>query len=182
MKYFITTSLFFFLTLSIFIVNGQTSDTAMTNLLVYGDNFMFSVNEPHGWKGDIDNAAKYYSNIIFYKSQTDLDNGGALIQIYNFEKKDEKTEKDLAYDINEYKNKYKNLKQQELIISHKEYNCYSKTVYSDNEFYQYIVYVNPGTKYKIGLSVAMNTSKRPATEDELNAFRNIIASLIMLKG
>jgi hypothetical protein len=42
--------------------------------------------------------------------------------------------------------------------------------------------VNPGTKYKSGLSVSMNLSKRPATDDELKAFKEIVASLTMLKG
>ena len=51
-----------------------------------------------------------------------------------------------------------------------------------DEFYQYTVYVNPGTKYKSGLSVGMNISKRAATEEELKKFREIISSLLMLKG
>jgi hypothetical protein len=154
----------------------------MNDLIVYGDDFIFSVKEPDGWTGDIDNAKQYYSNIIFYKSKEDLDKGGALIQVYNFSKQDEKTNKDLEYDVKGYKDKYKELKQKDLLVTHKEYKCYSKTVYVENDFYQYTVYVNPGTKYKSGLSVSMNLSKRPATDDELKAFKEIVASLTMLKG
>lgn len=162
---------------------GQLADTTkMNSLMVYGDDFMFSVKEPDGWIGDIDNAKQYYSNIIFYKSKEDLDKGGALIQVYNFHKQDEKTEKDLEYDIKSYKDKYKNLKQQDLVVGHKEYKCYSKTVYVENDFYQYTVYVNTGTKYKSGISVSMNISRKPATEYELKAFKEIIASLTMFKG
>ena len=183
MKHFI--KLFLFLALGPLTFNcyGQTSDTAkMSSLVVYGDEFMFSVHEPDGWKGDIDNAKDYYANIIFYKSKEDIDNGGALIQVFNFNKQDEKTENDLQSDIKTYIDKYKDLKQQDFSVTHKEYKCYSKLVYVENAVYQYIVYLNPGKKYKSGLSVAMNISKRPATEEELKAFREIIPSLIMLKG
>lgn len=162
---------------------GQTSDTSkVDNLMVYGDGFIFSVNEPVGWTGDIDIAKDYYSNIVFYTSKDDIKKGGALIQVYSFNKQDEKTEKDLEYDIKSYKDKYKNLKQQDFLVSHKEYKCFSKLVYVDEEFYQYTVYVNPGPKFKTGVSMAMNISNRPATEQELQAFRQIISSLIMLKG
>lgn len=180
MKRFARLILIIFLGLTSLGIFGQTTDAPqMSSLLVYGDGFKFAVKEPVGWKGDIDNAEKYYSNIIFYKSKEDIDNGGALIQVYIFNKQDEKTQKDLDYDINGYKDKYKNLKQQDLSTSHKEYKCYSKIVYVENDFYQYTVYVNPGVKYKNGLSVAMNISKKPATEEELKAFREIIASLTM---
>jgi hypothetical protein len=179
-KQFYFSLLFVLATIKIF---GQVTDTTKINsLMVYGENFMFSVKEPDGWIGDIDNARQYYSNIIFYKSKEDLNKGGALIQVYNFNKQDEKTEKDLEYDIKSYKKDYSELKQQDLAVSHKEYKCYSKTIYVENDFYQYIVYVNPGTNFKSGISVSMNTSKRPATEDELKAFKEIIASLIMFKG
>jgi len=162
---------------------AQKSDTAkMSSLMVYGDNFMFSVKEPDGWTGDIDNAAKYDANIIFYKSKSDVEQGGALVQVYNFKKQDEKTEDDLKYDVKHYEKKYSNLKQQDLVVTHQDYKCYAKLVYVKDQFYQYIVYVNPGAKYKSGISVAMNISKRAATADELKAFTEIIASLTMFKG
>jgi hypothetical protein len=162
---------------------GQTKDTSkMDVLMVYGDSFMFSVKEPSGWTGDTKIAAKYYSNIVFYKSKSDFKNGGALIQVLNFNKQDEQTENDLIYDINSYKKDYKNLLEQELIVEHKDYKCFSKLIYVADNFYQYIVYINPGQKFKSGITVSMNISKRPATEDELKAFREIISSLIMTKG
>ena len=82
-----------------------------------------------------------------------------------------------------YKNEYKNLlKEQSLIIEHKDYKCFATLVFVPDKFYQYIVYLNPGKKFKNGISAAMHISDRPATEDELQAFREIIASLIMMKG
>ncbi|MDB5281412.1 MAG: hypothetical protein JWO06_487 [Bacteroidota bacterium] len=162
---------------------AQTSDSVkMGSLMVYGDGFAFGVKEPDGWTGDIDLAKEYFANIVFYKSKADIKNGGALIQVYHFNKEDEDTEKDLAYDIKQYKDKYKNLKQEKFLVSHISYKCFAKLVFVEEEFYQYLVYVNPGPKYKGGASFAMNISKRPATEEELKAFKQIISSFIMMKG
>lgn len=49
-----------------------------------------------------------------------------------------------------------------------------------DEFHQYIAYVNAGKEFSSGFSVAMNIPKRPATEAELKAYREIIASLWMM--
>ena len=162
---------------------GQSKDNQkMDALLVYGDSFIFSIKEPRGWTGDTEIAHKFYSNIVFYKSIADFNKGGALVQVYNYKKQNEKTENDLNDDIKGYKKDYSNLIEQELIVDHKDYKCFSKLIYVPDKFYQYIVYVNPGLKYKSGISVSMNISKRIATEEELKAFREIISSLVMMKG
>lgn len=162
---------------------GQTNEpSTMDNIIVTGDDFIFSIKEPYGWIGDTDIAKDFFSDIVFYISKDDLNKGGAVVQVYSFNKQDENTEKDLEYDIKNYKDNYQNLKQQDLLVSHNTYTCYSKLVYVDKSFYQYIVYVNPGPKYKSGVSIAMNISDRPATEQELQVFKQIISSLTMLKG
>ena len=160
---------------------GQMDSTKMDNLIVYGENFSFSIKEPNNWIGDINNASTYYSNIIFYKNKKELENGGALVQVLLFTKQDEKTSKDLEYDISKYKKDYKNLKQKDFSVIHKEYKCYSKLVFVKDEFYQYIAYINPGKKYKNGISVSMNISKREGDKQELNAYLTIIESLWMIK-
>ncbi|CAN0509903.1 unnamed protein product, partial [Scytosiphon promiscuus] len=80
-----------------------------------------------------------------------------------------------------YKKEYTDLKEKDIQIVHKDYQCYSKIVLVENKFTQYISYINPGEKYKKGFSVSMNISERAATEDERQAFEKIIESLWMLK-
>ena len=147
--------------------HGQVIDTAkLSSLMVYGDGFNFAVKEPEGWMGDTENAKKYHANVLVYKSKEDVAAGGPLIQVLVFTKTDEKTEQDLEYDVKSYKDKYEKLEQQNLSVKHLSYKCFAKTVFVKNDFYQYIVYVNPGATFKTGLSVAMNVSKRPATSEE----------------
>jgi len=161
----------------LFLSYSSFSQTKDSSFLVFGDGFSFSVKEPKGWTGDIESAKKYEANIIFYKDKTELESGGAIIQILAFTKQDEQTNKDLEADITSYKRDYPKAKLQNFDANHKEYKCFSKIVYVDKSFYQYIVYVNGGTKYKTGLSVAMNISKRPATPDELKSYLDIVTSL-----
>lgn len=158
------------------------TEKPMDNLMVYGDGFTFSLKEPQGWTGDIDNAAKYQANIVFYLNKTDPEKGGTLIQAYAFSKHDENTIEDLNYDVNSYKKDYPTLKEQTFEAKHKNYTTFSKLIYVDNKFWQYITYINPGVKFDKGVSVAMNISKRAATDKELAAYRQIVNSLVMING
>lgn len=158
------------------------TDTTIDNHLVFGEGFSFSLKAPKGWIGDIENAANYNANIILYTSKNELLNGGAIIQAQAFSKNDENTNEDLAYDISSYKNEYPALKEQNLVAKHKTYKTYSKLIFVDNNFFQYITYINPGIEFHKGVSIAMNIAKVPATEEELAAYKQIVNSMIMIIG
>lgn len=156
------------------------SQTKDSSLMVFGDDYIFSVKEPDGWRGDIEHAAKYGANIIFYKKNTKLESDEPLIQVLAFKKQDEQTNKDLEADIASYKKDYPKAKLQDFQAKHKNYKCFSKLVYVDKSFYQYIVYMNGGQKFKTGLSVAMNISRRPATQAEMKSYLFVIESLTII--
>jgi hypothetical protein len=163
----------------LFLSGTSFSQNKDSSMLVFGDDFTLRVKEPDGWTGDIENARKYGANIIFYKSPK-LKNDEPLVQVLAFEKHDEQTNKDLEADIASYKKDYPKAKLQDFDAKHKNYKCFSKLVYVDKNFYQYIVYINPGQKFKTGLSVAMNVSGRQATQEELRSLLSIISSLVIL--
>lgn len=179
-------NIFFFLFWVFFLFGDIGQDVfckEIDSLMVYGEDFTFFVDEPEEWQGDIKRAKEYKCNIIFYKSWNDLQQGGPVVQVTVYTKKDEDILKDLLYDISQYRKSYSNLKEKEedgLKNVHKKYQFVSKLVFVENSFFQYIVYLNPGTSFKDGLSVAMNIAKRPATKDELRAFKKIISSLEIL--
>lgn len=163
------------------------------SIIIYGDSFFFSIHEPMDWDSDIDNAKNYNANIILYKSpegtgKKDSLRSGTLIQILTYKKTDEEINKDLEQDISVNKEKNHDLKQSEwtpseqnVEVSHKEYACFTKLIYVDNLFYQYMAYINPGNKFRNAFSVSMNIPKRPATKEELLAFREIISTLVVFK-
>ena len=160
--------------------SAQQKDTA-DNIIIYGDSFLFSIHEPAGWNGDVDNAKNYNSNIIFYKNKEELKKGGALIQILTYKKQDEEVLKDLEYEITTIKEKNHDLKQQNIDVSSKTNACFAKLVSVDNVFYKYIAYINPGDKFHNAFSVIMTIQKRSASKEELIAFREIISTLVVFK-
>jgi hypothetical protein len=163
-------------------IHAQDPDTAKwKTLIVYGDGFSFSVREPDFWTGDTGMASKYHCNIVFYPAGEDPEQA-ALVQVALFHKQDEKTQDDLAFDVKSYEERYPDLVKEGLNLAHKDYKVFGTVVSVKDTFHQYIAYINPGTGFDNGLSVAMNIQKRPATEDELAAFRAIIASLWIMKG
>jgi hypothetical protein len=60
--------------------------------------------------------------------------------------------------------------------------CYPKLFFVEGDFYEYVVYVNPGPRFCYMFSVAMGTGKGPASDAQLDAFRTVTASLLALGG
>lgn len=177
--------LLFFLSFNVLL--GQNARNSMEkkdttdNIIIYGDSFLFSIHEPIGWQGDVNSAKAYGANIIFYKKGDVVQNGGTFIQVFNYKKTDEEVNKDLEQDINVSKEKNHDLKQQNIEVKHKNYACFTKLIYVDKTFYQYMAYINPGSNFHNAFSVGMNISKRPATKEELTAFKAIVSSLVVFK-
>lgn len=180
MKHFSKIIFTSFFLLSSFLLFAQTKDTA-DNIIIYGDSFLFSIHEPAGWNGDVDNAKNYNANIIFYKTKEDFKKGGTAIQVLTYKKTDEEVDKDLEQDISTIKEKNHDLKQQNIDVYSKSNTCFSKLFYVENTFYQYIAYINPGTQFHNAFSVSMNIPKRAATKEELSAFKEIISTLVVFK-
>ncbi|MBI4931524.1 MAG: hypothetical protein HY841_12215 [Bacteroidetes bacterium] len=176
----------FFLFVSYFL-SGQSASTSLVqkdtadNIIIYGDSFLFSIHEPMGWNGNVDNAKNYNANIIFYKNKEDLKKGGTIIQVLTYKKTDEEVNKDMELDINTIKEKNHDLKQQNIDASNKRFSCFAKLVYVENTFYQYIAYINPGIQFHNAFSVSMNIPKRIATKEEFSAFLDIISTLVVFK-
>ena len=154
----------------------------LDSLLVYGKDFIFSVEEPIGWVADTKRADEYQCNILIYPGSHDWKNSDGMIRIRVDDKTDEHVDKDLAADMNDYRSHYPNVQFADIIASHPEYRVYPKVFYIPNNFYEYVAYVNPGPQSALMFSVAMNKQKIKASQNELTAFREAIASLRMLKS
>lgn len=155
-------------------ISGQNQKFRITNSC---DGFSYSFNKPNNWVIDSINAAQYLADSAIYKSKKDYDNGGPLIQILAFKKKDENTIEDLNFDIQSYVERYESLKQKDLNINHSSYKTFGKQVYVEGNFYQYILYINPGKEYKFGISIALNINKTELENEDLEIFKTIVKSV-----
>ena len=105
-----------------------------------------------------------------------------MIRIRVDDKIDERVDKDLAADMNDYRNQFPNIQFKDIAVSHPRYRIYSKVFYVENNFYEYVAYINPGPQSALMFSVAMNTQKTEATQSELATLQKVITSLQMLKS
>jgi hypothetical protein len=150
-------------------------------LVVYGENFMFSVKEPPGWNGDTTNADKFHANALLHESGQPTDSDFGLIRISVNEKVDENTLADLKADMRDYKAQYPTVQFKEIVAKNPNYSCLARVFYIPGKFFEYVAYVNPGAQKPMLFSVSMNTGKSEATTKEMEAFRSAIQSLTLLK-
>ena len=152
----------------------------LDRLIVYGEGFAFGVKEPAGWKADTKNAATLDANILFYRPAETIDTAIALIKIRIGSKVDENTAGDLAADMDGYKSRYPGIQFRDLDVSHGKYRVFSKLFTVPDQFYEYVVYLNPGKQTTKLFSVSMNKEKLAATREELAAFSEIVGSVELL--
>lgn len=164
------------LTSSMFATAKGTRD----GLIVYGENFSFTVSEPLGWHGDTDRAESFGANIVFYRASEIAGKSSALIRIRINTKTDENTAADLKADMDGYRKQYPKIQFHKVEVSHPKYAVFSKLFVVPGAFYEYVVYLNPGPKVPYLFSASMNTQKRRAIPDELAAFQQVVASISFL--
>jgi hypothetical protein len=150
-------------------------------LLVYGEGFVFGVNEPIRWQGDTSKAAKYHVNIVVFPSDRQSRKADVTIRVRLNQKVDEDTAGDLEYDMSGYKKEYPGVQFDELAVAHPSYAVFPKLFFVPAMFYEYVVYLNPGTGVPFTLSATLSVQGRPASVSELADFRSVVASLRLLK-
>jgi hypothetical protein len=163
------------------VVQPSLAQQKLDHLLVYGENFMFSVKEPPGWNGDTTNSQKFESNVVLHEAGQPLDSISGLIRVRVNTKVDENTRADLEEDMRAYKAQYPKVQFKDITARNPSYLCLAKVFYIPGEFYEYVAYVNPGSQKPVLFSVSMNTQKSEASAKELEAFKSTIYSLTLLK-
>jgi len=157
-----------------------SEEPKLDRLVVYGDGFSFGVKEPSGWKGDTTKASEIGANIVFYRDGETYKNAVALIRVRVGKKVDEDTAADLAYDVNDYKKRSPGVRFGDIAASHPKYVVYPKLFFVPGKFYEYVAYLNPGPGIPKLFSVAMYKNTAEATPEELAAYREVLASVVLL--
>jgi hypothetical protein len=146
-------------------------------LVVYGDKFMFVIQEPEGWAADVENAVKLSAGVILVREGETFEKHGALIAIRVAKKVDEDTKEDLAHDMREFKNLYPDVQFKDLKVKHPSYASHAKLFAIPRSRHDYVAYLNPGPSTPFLFSVTMTTGKKEAEKKDLKAYREIVRSL-----
>jgi len=149
-------------------------------LLVYGEGFWFSVKEPPGWTGDTEHAGDIRANVVFRRSSKRVEDVDGLIRVRINEKVDEDTAADLQADMDGYRQKFPKVQFEPFDVPHPNYRVLSKLFFVPGDFFEYVVYLNPGPGAPWLFSISMSKEKERATAEELAAFRQVVASIVFL--
>lgn len=161
---------------------GPGQKEKMDHLIVFGQGFMFGVQEPDGWRGDTERAAKYHVNVIFFRGKRMPSDLEGVIRVRVNQKKDENTAEDLAVDMDGYRKRFSDVRFEDFDVTHPQYSSYPKLFYVEGQFHEYVAYINPGEGFWYTFSVALGTGTNPASEAELAAFRTVTSSLLAMGG
>ena len=147
----------------------------MDGLLVYGKGFMFSAKEPDGWHGDTEKIAQYYnSNLIFLPEDKTSRAAHVNIRIRVNRKETADPSEDMQTDMQGYRKQYPKVRFSDLAVSHPKYKISAKLFYIENDFYEYVAYIDPGAGVNMNFSVAMSKDSTPATPDELKTYQAVL--------
>ncbi len=149
------------------------------NLVVLGDGFVFSVREPDGWIGhappDIGvGAASFYRSGESAKTATTI----IWIQVMDYDGPD--VEGDLTADVARWNAAYPGSTFEDLAAPNPRYKTFGKLYLTAGHDPSYAVYVDPGPAAKLYFIVSMQPPKRRATQDDLAAFDEVVASLRLM--
>ena len=155
---------------------------ATSALLISGDGFSFMVQEPPGWTGDTDRARQYGVSVVFFPSAAASKAADVTIRVRVDEKAHENLAEDLKADLNGLRQRYPEMKSDELDVKHPAYATFPKLFYQPGSFFEYVAYLNPGPQFPFSLAVAMSKAKSAASPGELAAFENVVKSIVVLSG
>ncbi len=175
----VTTFTALLILLLIFAAQESRADPA--GLIVYGSDFVFTVREPWDWKGDIEAASHYGSNVVFYRRSETPRNVTTLIVVNVSTKSDEDTAADLEYDMSRYRRRYPGVLFKDIEVSSPRYRHFTKLFCVPDKFYEYVTYLNPGPASHFLLSVSMNTQIHAATPEEIAVYRTVVGSLGLIE-
>ncbi len=139
---------------------------------VTGKDYILTVRTPEGWQADTETPKQFHGNVMFTHQA-----GGAKVMLAVEHKFDENTSLLIQGDVNNIRKQFPNLQLADLDVKHPRYATFTKTLSQPGQFFQYEVFMNPGSLHPNIVYVGMSTAKDPATPAELAAYKAIVESV-----
>ena len=149
-------------------------------VIVRGDGFAFGVKEPPAWRADLGHAPHFGAHVLFYQSRHALKGNATLIMVRLSKAAANDAVQDLQSDMDDYRRRFGTVAFRDLEVSHPAYGCVAKELAVENLFHEYLTYVSPGLGRTERFAAALNT-EAAATSAELEAYRAIVGSLVLLE-
>jgi len=146
-------------------------------LIIRSPNGVFKVSEPPGWNGDWSAAERFGANMIFFPESAESKSFDMNIRVRVSDNHGEDPAQDLAVETEKLKTEKPGVQLADLAVRHPRYATAAKTFFKPSEWYEYVVYLNPGPGDPHIFSVMMSKKSKPATDAELASFRRVLESV-----
>jgi hypothetical protein len=144
------------------------------HLIVYGENFAFKVNEMGNWKGYTKDAWEYGLNIYFTLDNEDFNSAPVVMYIRVMEKGNYSATEHLLGDMEDFKDKFSDIKFKDFTITGLPYQATSK-IYLYNDICDYVCYLDPSTDTQLPLYLIFVLS---GTKELAPKFEDDFATLV----
>jgi len=164
---------------ALLVLQTATSYGAPTSkgIVLYGQNFSFSVREPDRWISDsADGAKQVQANIIFFRRPADGRSvRPPIITLNAVPKSDASAQGHLKSDMNRFRAQVPGTTFKDFQVDHPRYQTASKIFVVQGKEHNYVTLVY--SDGKTGLSISMRLPEGPADADTLAAYRDVVKSL-----
>lgn len=172
-----------------FALNVGTFAAGKEGVIVYGQDFSFSLTVPNGWVSECGGGpqlASIQANAALWKKGETFQKASPFVYL-RVNPRGKGAKDDLEFDISETKKRHPAMKFEEYSVKNSDGETASKLFKLENVKSEYVVYFYP-KESKNSLSITMHLDKRDATKAEMKAFDEIVQSVnwitddIVIKG
>ena len=144
----------------------------MDGLIVYGKGFMFSAKILAGMVILTKLHDTTIRTLFFFPKTRQAERAAHVnIRIRVNRKETADPSEDMQTDMKGYKKEYPEVKFADLAVSQSKYKISARLFYVQSDFYEYVVYVDPGPGVMMNFSLSWKDSKA-ATPEEMKAFQS----------
>jgi hypothetical protein len=120
-------------------------------------------------------------NLVLTKVRKDALAGRPTMRVLVAVKMDESTEEDLKFDMETYRKKHPAVQFKDIVVRHPEYRTFPKLFSVEGSFSEYVTYLNPGRKYPYIITASLTVQGAAATDEDLKAYADLVASIKAMK-
>lgn len=157
-------------------LGAETKAAGKPPLVIPGQGFSFSVQQPDGWRADEQAMKKYQANLAFAPKSEDGREPDVTIVVRAIRKLNENVALSLETDKQAYRERDPAVQFGPLDVKHPVYAAFPQLISKSGEFYVYTTYLNP-KGFTTYFSVVMPKKKSAATPRELAAYKEVLESL-----
>jgi hypothetical protein len=152
----------------------------LSALLVYGDDFVFAIQAPAGWRADTGAAKDLGADVVFFPEPAGSRAAGVTLRVRGTKETGKDLAADLAADLASYRKRSSQVQSGDLDVRHPTYATAARAFFVPGSFYEYVAHLDAGGAPPVHLAVTLAKANAAATPGELAAWREVLQSITLV--